>query len=98
MESPHTVKDRICNESARINAFTIKLTQGFAIPTTKARDGYITALKLVRVITFDISPMVLIKVGETIIEKYRRLEVGWDVKQDCALVLARGCNASEIGK
>lgn len=98
MELALTIEDRIRNQSTRIDGLAIQLSQRLTIPIIQSRRRDVIALQLPRVVALHVSSMVLIKVGQLVIQEDRRMHVRRNVELNSALVLTGRSCVGEIGK
>ena len=72
---PLTIKDRVGDKTARINGLVALRIQRFAATAPQCCSTDSLAPELVGVQTLDISPMVLVVVGQLVVDEHRVLEV-----------------------
>lgn len=83
-----TVEHRVGDQPAGIDGYRVVYrSQGAAITFIQCRHTAAFSTELIRVHAFDISPMILEKVGEFVIEEDASWEVCGNIKLDVALQL-----------
>jgi len=83
-----TVKQRVCNETARIDGLAVNFAQRLAVSATQRTCADVLALELVRIETLDIATVVLEEVGQLVVQQHRWFDIVWNVKFDYTLLLA----------
>ena len=81
----HTVEYGVGNQSARVDDFVIGDSEGLAISVFQIIYRAIFAVQLLRIVTLNVTTMVLEKVGELVIEQYGGRDVERDIKLNDAL-------------
>lgn len=75
MKPRRTVKDGVGDKTARVNGLVAYRIQGLAATTPQCCSADGLALELVGVQTLDISSMVLVVVGQLVVDEHRVFEV-----------------------
>jgi hypothetical protein len=83
----HTVENGVGNQAARIDGYVANGTEWVAVAVVEVFGADELAQELVRVEALDIATVVLVKVGEAVVEEDGRLEFDGNVELDDALAL-----------
>jgi hypothetical protein len=84
-----TIEHRVRDQSARVNPFLSNRGKRSTVALIQCSIANVVTSQLIRIQRLDISTVVLIKIGEFVIEKHRVLKIGWDIKAKIACLSSR---------